>query len=471
MDTNVKCIEPNLAIFFRDYELKHYNLVWGNWQYDDNTPSYITYITNALLQRTAEGEIIPPSYPTDVEMQTQVTSLDYDGEYFWSVQAMNNTPYYPGWIVSKWIVNEDFYGLQRLQFKSFPGFNSAGCLAIEWYKTTLYQGTDADRSYIRLAITDKNTQLFKRVQPGFKIKVGPNTTENPTSFWGTVKDAYWVPDTPYHKPYPPYPPGSTQLPAFYYQIDFEENLNATYVAGQEVFFEAGLFVFAGEKVKRLHPESLSVIEEWSGNEFSNVSACAFTIVNNVPNIYVGQRSPVLFYVRDMVVYCRRIEDFDHIVSAQVLEKQHERYGNSFIDVYELRVRNDHPDEITNYPQHYLLQKEYRDSRNVDAGTSEWSTYNYILQKLHGQATSMVVDVSPQHIAQSGIAFCKCQILDDYDFPVPGVEVTWSHNCGGDAEFLDTTTSGTDLNGYVYNRLYIKDQLSFPAYITATTDEL
>ena len=53
----------------------------------------------------------------------------------------------------------------------------------------------------------------------------------------------------------------------------------------------------------------------------------------------------------------------------------------------------------------------------------------------------------------------------------GVEVTWSHNCGGKAHFLDATTSGTDIEGYVYNRLYADEHLDFPAYVTAATDAI
>ena len=74
---------------------------------------------------------------------------------------------------------------------------------------------------------------------------------------------------------------------------------------------------------------------------------------------------------------------------------------------------------------------------------------------------MVVDVQPQFLTQSGVADCSCTILDSYNFPVPGIEVTWSHNCGVDAEFLDSVTAYTNSNGAVTNRLLAKENLSFP----------
>ena len=455
MDENVKCIEPNMAIYFRDLELKHYNLVWGQWQYNSQTPSYVTYITNMLLQKGADGEFIPPAYPTAIELQTQVDSLDYDGEFFWSVQALNDTPHYPGWIISKWYISDDIYGLDRAQFKSFPGFVKANCLSAEWYRFTLRGGTDPTKDYI--TVNTSYDYVMDRIEPGFVLKIGPNNQDD--VFWGTVRKVEPYPNNPYYSPY-------------WYNIYFEENLNSSYVAGEDVFVNAGIFVFdSGGTLNRLHPVDLSVMEQWTGGQYTNVNGCAFTVVNNVPSINVGMKTPALFFVRDMMVYCKAVANMEHTISAQILEKQFNMYGNSFIQVQELRIRNDHPDEITNYPQHYLLQKEYRDDRDIDSRPSEWSTYNYVLQKLHAQPAIMQVDVQPQFVTQSGIAECSCRILDDYGFPVEGITVIWSNNCGAKAHFLATTSGTTDAEGYIYNQLYADENLDFPAYVTATTDEL
>jgi hypothetical protein len=455
MDTNVKCIEPNLAIFFRDQELKHYNLVWGGWQRTKDTPSYVSFITNMLLVKTSTGEFIPPAYPTTVEMQTQVESLDYDGEYFWSVQSMNSTPNYPGWIISKWQVSEELYGLDRVQFRTFPGFVKANCMTAERYNFTLRDGTDSTRDYI--TVSTAYDYILQRIQPGFKIKIGPN---NPGEiFWGTVKEVYPYPNNPYYSPY-------------WWVVRFEENLNSSYVAGEDAFVNAGLYVFdSGGTLNVLHPETLSVMETHEQGDYLNVTGCAFSVVKNIPNINVGMRTPALFYTRDMVIYCKRVSDLSHTVAAQILPQQYHKQANSFFTVHELRIRNDHPEDINNHPQHYLLQNEYREDRNVDGDNSSWSTYNYVLKKLESEVASMIVDVQPQFLTRSGIAECSCRMLDTYNFPVPGVQITWSHNCGSKAYFMDAAVSGTDANGYVHNRLYITQDLTFPAYVTASTDAL
>jgi hypothetical protein len=448
VNTNVKCIEPNLAIFYRNYELKHYNLVWGGWQYTRDTPSYTTYITNMLLTKTSTGEFIPPTYPTTVELQTVVDSLDYDGEFFWSVQAINSTPSYPGWIIGKWQISEELYGLERTQFKSFPGFAKANCVTSEWYTFTILDGTDPSLDYITVH-TDYD-YIMDRIEPGTKVKVGPNSFGG--VFWGTVQAVSSYSD--------------------HYKIQFAENLNGSYVDGSAAFVGVAIYVFdSGGTLSILNPVTLEVMESITGTPYTNVTGCAFTVVKNVPSINVGMRTPALFYVRDMAIYCKPVTDLDFTVSAQIMPAQFNKNANTFITVHELRIRNDHPEDITNHPQHYLLQKDYRDDRDVDTTPGSWTTYNYVLQKLEAESASMIVDVQPQFMTRSGIAECSCRILDTYNFPVSSVQIVWSHNCGSKAHFLDATTSGTDANGYVHNRLYIDQDLTFPAYVTATTNAI
>lgn len=248
MNTNVKCIEPNLAIFFRNQELKHYNLVWGAWQYTRDTPSYVTYITNMLLTKTATGEFIPPSYPTTVEFQTQVDSLDYDGEFFWSAQAINSTPGYPGWIIGKWQISEELYGLERIQFKSFPGFVKANCLTAEWYTFTMLDGTDPSRDYITVH-TDYG-YIMDRIEPGHKVKIGPN--HQGELFWGTVESVYLYPN---------------DNDPEWWVLKFVESLNTSYVAGEDVFVETAIYVFdSGGTLNILHPTTLELVESITGTD-------------------------------------------------------------------------------------------------------------------------------------------------------------------------------------------------------------
>ena len=447
MDTNINFTDPNMAMFLNEGELGFYNLVYGGG-------SAATHVTNMLLIKTASGQLVPPSYPTNVELQTPIDSLDYDGNYFWSLQAETNDVTFPGWVIRKWSISEDVYTFNCLQTQTSVGYG-ARALAVEWYQFPLYEGTDATQNTI--TVDTSYYYIIERLDLGFNVQVGPNGQGS--IFTGTVKAIYPSPNS--------YAPQ-------WWTIEFEENLNTTYVKGENVFFDARVHIFTTNPAGQLlvlNPVTLQPMETHMGMAYGGVNACAFSIIENVPSINVGMLTPALFYVQHMVIYCKRVIDLSAIpVSAQIIPTNADATGESFFAVYELRVRNDDFSSPTNHPQHYLLQNAYRDGGR-DGAIGRWPTYNYILQKLEAVPASLVVDVEPQFLTLSGIAYCTGRILDDYSFPIEGAQVIWSHNCGSNATFLDNTTAVTDANGYVHNRLFITKDLTFPAYITATTNLL
>lgn len=447
MQTNVLNIDPNLAIFLKDHEFKHYNLVWGAGDYEKA-------ITNMLLVKNSEGSLIPPAYPTTVEMQTQIDSLDYDGEYFWSVQAINTTKVCPGWVISKWAINEDMYSLEKVKFKCFPGFVKASCVTVEYYKFTMLGGLDPVQHNNYITFSTEYAYVFERLHLDLRVRIGPNNMGN--VFWGVIKRFYAYPENPYYDPY-------------WYVIEFYNTANDSYVAGEDVFIETTVFVFDEVgKLYMFHPENLMVLDSYQEDRYLGVNGCVFSVIKNVPNINVGMRTPCLIYTRAMTIYYSPVNNLNFNVAVQTLPKQYYANGNTFIPIYDLRIRNDDPESPNNYPQLYLLQKDYREDREITTSHQTWSTYNYILQKLHAEAAYMIVDVQPQFITQSGIAYCSCQILDTYNFPKSDITVTWSHNCGSKATFLDPVSSVTNVSGYVYNRLYATQNLDFPATISVNT---
>jgi hypothetical protein len=451
MDENVYCIEPNLSIFLENYELKHYNLVWGGDQRSWD-PS-VSFITNMLLQRTSDGQLIPPAYMTETELQHTVDSLDYDGNYFWSVQTIRNASApIPGCVLRKWQINTKSYGLQQVSFKTFSTKPRVSCLTVEWHPFKIRNGTDPTLNYIHVDTTYDD--IIDRIKVGHRIKVGPNNLHE--VFWGTVSRIYGFPDDPYVEP-------------DYWIIEFKENLNSSYVTGEDAFVEVAIYMFdQGGTLSILNPETLAIEETSTKDEYKTVTACAFSVVQNVPNINVGMKTHALFYVRDMMVYCKEISNLDFILSAQSLPLNFYANGNSFFPVYELRIRNDDYTDPNNHPQHYLLQKDYREDRaDVSSAHSSWTTYNYLLQKLEAEPAHIILDVQPQFITQSGVAYCSCQVLDTYNFPLSGASVGWGHNCGSKARFLDSTITTTNVSGYSYNRLYVDQLLDFPAYVTVT----
>lgn len=451
---NIRFIEPNLAMYFTGTELKFWNLVWGLDQTAAGWDQGTGFITNMLVQKTSDGSVVPPAYPTLVELQTQVESLEYDGLYFWSIQPINDTPFYPGFVIRKWEINEDQYGLGQVAFKTFPGFYKPSAMALEHYTFPLRDSVDPSLDSCNVAI--EYDWIIDRLRVGQTIRIGPNTPGD--VFWGTIKRVYAWPDDPY-------------FPTEYYKIQFTENFNTSYVAGQDIFAQTRLFVFdEGGTFYQIDPTTFEVVNQVTSDIYKQVSAAGFSIIQYVDAINVGQRTPVLFYVRGMVVYCLRIADMSSVLAAQSMHLNMDANGNDPLAVYELRIRNDDYTDVNNHPQHYLLQSQYR--ADYDSAVESWSTYNYVIQNVDRASTFMVLNMDPVFIPGNEIADCRCTVLDNYRFPVYNAEVNWTVTSGAGV-FLDGATTYTNASGIAYNRLqtYSGVEMPFPAYVTTTSPDL
>jgi len=443
MDSNILAIEPNMAMFLENHELKFFNLIWGGWQVSQD-PS-VSFFTNTLLRRGTDGTVIPPSWPTSVEMQTTVDSLDYNGVNFWSIQAINSTPYYPGWVVRRWQTSTKSYSLEMKHFKCFPGFSKGSALTTEYYNFTLMVGIDSSKNYAQFS-SPTYDYIMERLLVGQQIRIGPNTHGD--YYWGTIRTI-------------------TKFSGRW-EVVFSENFNTSYVAGEDCFTETRLYVFdESGTLTTLNPVNLSVISSTQQDFYKGVTAAGFSVINNVPEINLGNRTRALFFVSGMVVFCKRVEDLGLTIAAKSIPLGYYDDANSFIPIYELRIRNDDPEDINNHPQFYFLQRDYRDSHTSGVSSFPSSTYNYVILKVERENAFMVLNLYPEFVMPSGYIDCRCTLLDDYRFPVSSAPVYWSATPGA-GSFITATGVVTNSSGVAYATFSGGQVIPFPAYLTAMT---
>jgi hypothetical protein len=452
MDQNVRLIEPNMAMFLSNHELKFYNLIFGGYQTNAPPGGRVGQggYENFMLVRYDNGNIPLTAYPTMVELQTRVESLDYDGENFWSVQPINDTPYYPGIALRKWQVNTEQYGLDCIGFHVYPGFEKPTAVAIEYYNFPLNEGIDPSKNTAK--IHPNYGYLISRLRIGQQLKIGPNTQDE--IYWGTITNIRTIPDDP-------------RWPTLRYEIDFDTNFNTSYVAGHNCFIEARLFVFSdGGTLSEIDPTSYHLIQTRQQDFYKNVTTAAFSIIKNVPAINIGNRTQALFFVSGYAVYCLNVKNLDLYVTAQSIPLNYYDTGNSFLPIHELRVRNDNPESINNHPQFFFLQREYRESDT--SGVTSWPTFNYVTHKLEAQASFLVVDIEPEFILPSGLVACSCTVLDDYRFPIRDIPIYWAVSPTNAGRFITATGTITNASGIAYATFSGAGTIPFPTYITAMT---
>jgi hypothetical protein len=450
MEQNVRLIEPNMAMFLDNHELKFYNLIFGGYQSLPSDRVGGGGYENFLLVRYDNGNIPLTAYPTLIELQTRAESLDCDGENFWSVQAINDTPYFPGIVLRKWQINEKQYGLDCVGFKTYPGFAKPTAIAIEYYNFPLNEGVDPSKNMIK--IHPDYDYVIERLRVGQLLKIGPNIQDE--IYWGNISAIRRVPENPL-------------LPADRYEIDFSTYFNTSYVAGHNCFIETRLFIFdTGGTLSEIDPTTYETVQSQQRDLYKNVTTAAFTVVKNVPSINIGNRTQALFFVSGYAVYCLDVTDLDLYVTAQSIPLNYYDDGNSYLPIHELRVRNDDPEDINNHPQFFLLQRDYRES--VTSSVTAWPTYNYVTHKLEAQASFMVVSIEPQLILPSGLVACSCTVLDDYRFPVRDIPIYWAVSPTNAGQFITATGTMTDASGIAYATFSGAGTIPFPTYITAMT---
>jgi hypothetical protein len=455
MDPNIRLIEPNMAMFLQDHQLMFYNLIYN--RADGAVPLVAsTGFENYLLVRLADGTMPQTSYPTTIELQTQAQSLDYDGVYFWSVQPLNSTPYYPGFSIRKWNINPQQYGADCVQTKAFPGFNTATAVTVEYYDFPLKVGIDPSKRTIK--IDSSYTYITERIRVGQSIKIGPNALGE--EYWGTVTRSERYPYDP-------------SWPMEYWEIEFSTNFNTSYLPGHNCFIEARIFTLLNNGVLwELDATSLEVVSTRAWDVFKDVTTLDFSVVNHQPTINLGNRTPALFFRKGVNVFCMQISDCmdmnnrDLFVSCQSLPLHSYDAGNTYLPIYELRIRNDTPEVDPNYPQYYFLQKDYR--ADPGSAVASWSTLNYVTSMIPAQPAFMALKLDPAFLTPSGLTSCTCVVMDSYRMPYNNAPVNWSVSDTSAGRFLTVTGTVTNISGVAYATFSGAGVIPFPAYINVST---
>ena len=126
---------------------------------------------DALLQKTDDGSTAF-SYPCDNILENEVTSLEFDGLYFWSLETTSDPE---GISIKRWKINNYICKLQDQFDKVSDGSHAynASCFSVEHYHTTLTSPITIGETEIYL---DKYYNKPLVIDNDTIIHLGPNTS-------------------------------------------------------------------------------------------------------------------------------------------------------------------------------------------------------------------------------------------------------------------------------------------------------
>jgi hypothetical protein len=326
---------------------------------------------DAILQKVDDGDTAF-SYPLDVPISSAVTSLEFDGINFWSMQNITG-----GVTIKRWHLENNICWLEAT-FNLTPNYTS-DTFTIEHYHTTLSVTASGGDTTIQ------PTSYYDTVIiSGSILTLGPNSSNEyeevtVTAVSGTV-------------------------------VTLSAGITNTYAAGNNINFYNNLWVFnsnsTGSLVK-INSRTGAVITTYSAVEYDNITACTFAKVDYVTTVVVD----ALVYVKD--------QNLKYLnVNSMVL------YGTMTIDnlippsmtiiIYDLAIVD------TNI---YRLQDRMR----YFGTTYTWSTYNYALSTVKRFIDTVNVSAYPLILPADGVGTAEITAIvnDQYGAGVVNKPVSFT----------------------------------------------
>jgi len=279
-------------------------------------------VTDVLYQKLADGATAFV-YPLGTVLSSAVTSLEFDGVNFWSMENITG-----GVAIKRWQLNNALCILKST-FNFTPSFTS-DTFTVEHYHDTLTSGVIAGENIIHL---NDYTSL---VASGSLLTLGPSIS-------GSYSEEAIV----------------TSISGL--DITLSSGVIYNYSVGDTVNFYKNLWIFNSSGNGTLHKINAltgSGITTYSGTEYDNITACTFYKVDGV------ETSPVdaLAYLKDVNL---KFLDVNTMILYGTMTIDNFIPPSTTIAVYDMAI-----DDVNIY--RLQLQGRYYET------TYTWTTYNYVL---------------------------------------------------------------------------------------------
>lgn len=371
---------------------------------------------DALFAKLQDGRTAF-SYPLLTPLTRVITSAEYDGFYFWTLE----TPGTYDITIKKWRITEDYY---CELVKQFDFVDDAGdryvssAFTLEHYVTAFNTTISGNSTYIDLA------NYADKVTPGDVITLGPNSNgeyEEVTAT-GTLTVS-----------------GTEIGLTFFTYYDYQ--------AGDKICFNSNLWVFSdwagvvddgNGALYKINPDTGEVKDRYDSNIYKNVTAATFATIWSAK--HVGIRD-VLFYIKSNTLSFLNTEDLSYYTT--MLIDNLKANGSTVIPVLDLVVTNETV---------YRLQQSARYPHTTTGADTDysWSTYNYVLSPIRNYIDSFVLGAYPAILPANAVnqTAVTATVKDQY-----GLDISFKPTYFYDDDtvgFMQYLIAYTDSNGIATN---------------------
>lgn len=397
------------------------------WMIDDNTDSVVV--------KTDDGALAY-SYPLDNTIDSQVTSLEYDGRNIWSMRTTGTDEI----TIERWYIN-NYVCVLRRTFVFVPSlahkFNSEA-FTIEHYHTKFTADMVAGSSVLSI-------QDGSKMASGYTITLGPNhlgQLEERTVSSATPSSVQINGSTTYEY-------RSDAPISFYKRIWLFNNYDGTDSTTGALYC---IDAYTG-----------SIIAKYTGGVYKDIKAATFFDVpryvfnKNVAKGTMDPRYNSLCFIKGTNMIFLNPDDLNSSYGSMTMDNIRSDLATNII-VYDVTI------EGTNV---YRLQREATYYGSTQQYT--FNTYNYQLSSLNSFITSMNVKTDPAILPANGVnpSTVTVTVRDQFNLPVQQRQVYFTDD--DPTGSILSSPVNTDSNG-VAQTTYIAGTSAREVRISATAQQ-
>jgi len=405
MVKNIRLINPNMVRV-------------GSYFYSFNEE------TDVMIQKADDGTLAF-SYPLDTPIAREVTSLEHDGESFWTMENISATAS-DGFRIRRWVIENFVMVLQQtftFDTDSNDTFESEA-FTVEHYEGFLTSGAVENTTTFNVSF---DTAIFALITPGTKLFLGPSTKGG---FVGET-ESVTVTST-----------GSGN------QITVSAPLTNGFLSSNTVVFSKNLWFFNQHYQKTTDVGALykasaldgSILLRDQGGAYKDINAATFHELDSFTGTLATNNKPYLVFVRTTNLLFLNPNDSNLTIELSAVQNNLNVATTEVFEIYDMGIEGE---------TIFRLQLKF----NINGSESTESTYNYQLATFVPFPTAIALTADPAILpADSGASSSTitATVTDQYALPFvtsPASSITFTTSGGGTGSgLLPSGSQSLDGNG-------------------------
>lgn len=374
---------------------------------------------DVMYQKTDDGTLAF-AYPLDTPINQTVTSLEYDGESFWTMENIDGTAA-NGFRIRRWVI-ENFVMVLQQTFTFATNANDtfeSQAMTVERYVGSISANGNENTNLLNVAFdNDVSGTIFNLLTPGTKLFLGPSTKPGfEGRFERVTVNTRTAPNL----------------------VTLTGPKAVGFLPGDPVVFSKNVWVFNQHYLKQTGTGGLykinaldgSILSRTQGGAFLDINAAGFHNVQSFPAALSSFNGHYLIFLRTTNLLFINPNDSQLPVALSAVQNNINPAGTTVFPVFDLGIEGN---------TIFRIQLSF----NINGTVSTETTYNYQLATFRPFPAAIALTANPAIIAAGAGASTStitATVTDQYALPFvksPAANITFTIAGGGTGSAIAPT---------------------------------